>query len=436
MLTDIQCVLIGDDMGLGKSAQAIALDMERRAKQPNLVKRPKTLVISPLAMVSTWTRYWAEWAPSLKVMAINNKDRHPFIQALLDETHDVYIIHWPVVRLVQELQLVNWFHVIADECHGLQNRKAQQTKAVKRMKSWYKTGLSGTPAYDKPDDLWSILNWLYPKYWSSYWRYFDNHILWTDYSGYRQIVGIKNAEVLQQEMSGFYIRRKKSDVLLDLPEKYYTEIYVELDPKQKRAYEQMRKDMLSWIGDHEHEPLVAPVVIAQLIRLQQFACAYVEYNNDGKPKLAEPSSKLDACIELIQGAPGQVVVFSQFSQAVELLSRRLEKLGISYGLYTGNTTAARRNEILERFEKEEIKVFAGTISAGGVGINLTTANTVIFLDRAWSPALNYQAEDRCHRMGQKNAVQIFDIIAVNTIDSKRLAEIQQKWEWLKELLGD
>ncbi len=153
--------------------------------------------------------------------------------------------------------------------------------------------------------------------------------------------------------------------------------------------------------------------------------------------LSEPSSKLDAVMEIIEElGDRQVVIFSQFAQVIKLLAARLEKKGITHGKFIGDTPADERARIISSFQDGKIQVFAGTISAGGVGITLTAASTVVFVDRSWSAALNLQAEDRLHRIGQKQAVQVIDIIANDTIDRKRIKIIQTKWEWVKRLIGD
>jgi SNF2 family DNA or RNA helicase len=388
-------------------------------------------------MVSTWTKAWLQWAPDLRILPINNKDRSYFVEELNEDAYDVFICHWPVLRLMPELADVNWFHVIADEAHAIQNRKSKQSQALKVIPAGYKSALTGTPAFDKPDDLWSILNWLYPKFWSSYWEYYNQHIMFDNFNGYKTIIGVNNPEKLQAQMDGFYIRRRKEDVLLDLPNKYYTQIDVDLLPQQRRAYNSMKNDMLAWIGQQEHLPVVAPVVIAQLTRLQQFACAFAEWNEEKeKMMLSEPSSKLDAVMDIIESTGQQIVVFSQFAQVIKLLAARLEKKGITCGKFIGETPNDERARIISAFQDRKIQVFAGTIAAGGVGITLTAASIVIFTDRSWSNALNLQAEDRLHRIGQKDAVQVIDIMARDTIDAKRIKVIQQKWSWIKRLIGD
>lgn len=433
---NVRCILLGDDMGLGKTVQAISLDLHRRATLPE-TEILKTLVVAPLAVVPSWKNHWEAMAPSLNIVAIDNKKRQPFIDAVLSGDGDVFICHWPALRLMPELAKRRWFHIIGDEIHSIQNRKSKQTVALKKIQGDNRTGLSGTPAFDKPDDLWSILNWLYPKFWSSYWTYFNRHIVFNTYNGYRQVVGIAYVDELHKQMDGFYIRRKKEDVLPDLPDKYYTTIDVDMSPMQERAYESMRKQMLAWVGEHEREPISAPVVIAQLTRLQQFACAFAEVDEStGKMHLSEPSSKLDAVMELIADTRQPIVVFSQFSQMIKLLAKRLEKAKISHGIYTGDTSAKDREKIVDDFQAGKLQVFAGTIAAGGVGITLTAASIVIFTDRGWSPSINVQAEDRLHRIGQPNAVQVIDIRSRHTVDIKRAKRLLQKWSWIKKLIGD
>jgi SNF2 family DNA or RNA helicase len=474
-LVDKKSVLLGDEMGLGKSIQAVTLDRMRRERQPNLLNRPKTLVITYIGIFSGWYDTFVS-ETDLRVMVLQPRNRIRFFESLFTDAHDVYIVHWQVLRLMPELADIEWFHVIGDECHALQNRKSKQTLAAKKLKAYYKTGLSGTPAYDKPDDLWSILNWLYPKFWSSFWRYYNEHVLFVESNGYRVIVGVHNVEKLQQEMSGFYLRRRKQDVLLDLPDKYYTEIQVTLDPKQKRAYDTMKRDMLAWVGENENEPIAAPVVIAQLTRMQQFSDAFgeleqfnyrkrevltaerlaylikhnrIQANEDGtypefiwtehegvRMVLSEPSSKLDAVMDILASTGEQIVVFSQFSQVIELLGARLRKAGITHGIFVGATSSDDRKDIIKKFQAGAIQVFAGTIAAGGIGITLTSASTVVFIDRSWSASLNIQAEDRCHRIGQKNAVQIIDIISRDTLDMKRIKKINLAWSWIRKLIGD
>jgi len=497
--------LIAHDMGTGKTVTAIALDKSRRQSFDNPAK---TLIICPLSVIDTWVKHFKLWAPELKLAWVNNKNRRPFMEAM-DATfrnansigYDVFIMHYAAVRLEPDVARYPWFHVISDEVHALQDRKSSQTKAVKKIPAFYKTGLSGTPVFNKPDDLWSILNWLYPKYWTSYWAYFKRYIKWVEYDGYRTIIGVENEEELQQVMAGFYSRVKKEDVIKDLPDKYFSVVKTRMHPKQEKAYKQMKRDMLAWIGEHEDEPVNAPVVLAQLTRLQQFASAYAEiikttkkrkncyecgqlhiescetcgpiyekyekaidnyaidYDEEvglpqfgsncenlkqvkciGHPhefvQLSEPSCKVDAAIELIQASDEPIIFFSQFAQMATLLAKRCEKLGISCGLYTGSVTKENRDKIVEDFQSGKLKVFSGSIKAGGQGLTLTASSTVGLLNREWAESLNDQAIDRAHRIGQKNAVHVIDFVTEESIDEERNLEIALDWQVIKKLLGE
>jgi SNF2 family DNA or RNA helicase len=346
---------------------------------------------------------------------------------------------------MDSLKTVQWFHVIADEVHRVKNRKAQQTRALKALSTRYKTGASGTPADNKPQDLWSVLNWLYPKVYGSYWRYIKTYCIEEVTQGrgttFRKIVGVNPLTVPQllQQMAPWYVRRLKSEVI-DLPPKVYDTRYVDLLPSQRRAYNQMRKDMIAWIGEHEDQPLVAPVVIAQLIRLQQFALGSPQFNTNPNGKSAltiqEPSAKLNMLMEIIEDAEDEpIVVFSQSRSMVELVAATCVRKGIPAGLYTGMNRNVR-DQIKDDFQAGKLRVFAATIAAGGEAIELFRSSTCVFLDRHWSPAKNVQAEDRLHRLGQMGTVQIIDIVANNTVDLGRNQQIATKWSTLKMLLGD
>lgn len=441
----VRSSLIGNEMGTGKTYEAIALDLARRSLTPT---PKKTLVVAPLTILETvWVEHYNKLAPHLKVYMVDHKARAGFLKAL-KEPYDIYVCHWEGVRLMEEsLRQVKWFHVIADEVHRAKSRKAQQTRSLKKIPAEFKTGLSGTPVMNKPHDLWSILNWLYPTTWRSYWKFYENYV---DFeiiypNGYHKIRGPKNEEHLKEVMAPFFTRRLKREVMKDLPEKYYTKIEVELYPQQRRAYNQMKKDMIAWL-EHQDDtkPLVAPVVIAQLMRLQQLSIAYadiVPFGTQGASAsgvmLTDPSSKIDTLMELINDNPEEsIVVFSQFKGSIRIIESRLNKAGIRYSRITGDDSADVRRRSVEDFQSGKSRVFLGTIGAGSEGITLTASSTVVFLDRDWTPARNAQAEDRLHRHGQKNAVQVIDIVGKNTVDSYRFMMLEMKKDWIRRMIGD
>jgi SNF2 family DNA or RNA helicase len=371
---------------------------------------------------------------------IDSKNRDGSYKEFIGSGASVFLVHWEALRLMPDLARKEWLHVIADECHRMKNRKTQQTQALKKIPARYKTAMSGTPVVNRPDEAWSVLNWLDKKQYSSFWaffkRYVDYEMEYASGGQYQKIKGPKNVEELHAKLGPIMVRRRKEEVLKDLPDKYYTTEHVELSPKQRTAYEQMRKDMIAWVGEQQDRPLVAPVVIAKLVRLQQFAAAYMEDDGSGGWRMGEPSSKLDSLMERVEDSDEPIVVFSQFKQLVNLANERLARAGVPYITITGDVPPGDRGKAVQLFQTGARRIFTGTIGAGGVGITLTAASTVVFLDRGWSPALNLQAEDRLHRIGQTNAVQVIDYVARGTVDLGRMQRLEEKWEWIKALLGD
>ncbi len=423
--------LIGNDPGTGKTYEAIALDYKLREHFGD--DAGYTLVIAPKTVLGVWEQHFRELT-DLTPVVVDPKNRGAFLKT----PGHVFILNYDVLRLMPELQSIQWMHIIADECHRIKNRKAQMTQAIKKIPGLYKTAMSGTPITNRPPDVWSTLNWLYPHQFRGYWKFYANHV---DFEiqypqGYHKIKGFKNLDELHDQIAPYFVSRRKEDVLKDLPDKYYTDIWVDITPRQRRMYIDMNKELLAWLGEFEDKPLPAPIVVVKMLRLQMMALATCDFDDDGSIIMTEPSSKLDALMELLEDREGeQIVIFSQFKKMIRLVTQRLEKDGISYVTLTGDVTGKDRTRHIETFQRGGARVLAGTIKAGGIGITLHSASTVVFLDRDWSPANNIQAEDRLHRIGQKDAVEVIDIMARDTVDLGRRQDIEMKYEWLKQFLG-
>jgi SNF2 family DNA or RNA helicase len=456
-LHEQKSALIANEMGTGKTYEAIARDLRLRAE--GKINGP-TLVIAPLSVLPSWRTHFRNLS-RLSVYAVDNKRRDQSFRLFRRLNGDVLLIHWEGVRLMGDLlKEVEWGHIIADECHRVQNRHTRWVQALKSLKSEYKTGLSGTPITNTPDKMWSVLNWLHPTgtgedktrgYYTSYWAFRGKFCEQADVRGPGgktiKVVGApKNTDLLHEMVDPYFVRHLKKGkccehhpdgVLSELPDKVYSQLWVDLLPQQRRAYDDMRRDMVAWVGKHEHEPLAASIVVAQLMRLQQFACAFAEFDEQGKMHLSEPSSKIDALMQLLDDNPDeQFVVFSQFASLIRMLNERLKKKGISGVTITGDVPGKLRGGLVDKFQSGEKRCFTGTIAAGGEGITLTAASTVAFLDRSWNPAMNSQAEDRLHRIGQKDTVNVIDIMATNTVDLGKKQRLEAKWEWIREVLGD
>jgi SNF2 family DNA or RNA helicase len=442
--------LILNDLGTGKTVESVARDLKLRDSRPWPREFARTLIVTKLAVIEHWVQHYRELAPSLRVSSIL-QPREQFLDGL--RSADIVILHWQALRrpprnssvakrttwhqrdLVPILYELKWLHVIADEAHNAKNRKAQQTWVLKHIPTQYKTAVTGTPVTNKPPDLWSLLNWCDKKEYSSYWKFFERYVEYevVPPMNYKVPIGVKNVAELQRSIEPFTVRRKKQEVLPELPPSYETTVRVDLDPKQRRAYNSMRDHMVAWLGSEEDRLLTASVVIAKLLRLQQLAIAHASFD-DGVVNLVEPSSKLDAIEEILEEAEGeQFVIFSQFRGAIQLLERRLAGKE-SYSVLTGHTKPDERRPAIDNFQASRVRLFLCTIGAGGEGIDLFAASKCIFIDRSWTPTANDQAIGRLHRNGQVNAVQVMNIEARKTIDQYKTRQLTIKAKWLREML--
>jgi len=445
--------LNASQMGTGKTYMGAELDLETDTTGA-------TLVVSPLGNFDNWRGRFEE--RNVPVYEVDPKDRdgsiRRFQQAKVPQGHKVFIVHWQALRLMPALSVVSGEktidHIIADEVHRMQGRKTKQTRALKAIRANFRTGLSGTPVTASPAGYWSVLNWMYPDKYRSFWQFFDQYvdfeIAYTQNGAYKKVKGVKDEARLLAEIDPFYVRHLKREqccpwhpdgVMPWLPEKYYSTMWVDLTPTQRKAYHSMEKDMLAWVGEHEDEPLAASAVVAQMVRLQQFAMAYASFEGE-RIRLAEPSSKMDAVCEVLEEALDNgeaLVIFSQFSQAISLLAERLRKMGnkVKWGTYTGQNRSERES-IKKAFAAGDLDVFAGTIQAGGEAIDglQNHCSTMVFLDRTWSSSANMQAEDRLDRDGQTKPVHIIDIMARNTVDLGRRQKLENQWAWIRKMLGD
>lgn len=438
-------------MGVGKTAEGIGLDLDLRETYGQPGAHVRTLIICTKNGIDVWRRHLRAFGiTDNRVLAIDPKNRAPFEKELANgaKKYDYYICHWDVLAKLEDINRpkhIIWDHVIADEAQLAKNRTSARTRELKKIKCHVKTALSGTPADDKPQDLWSILNWLYPKLYSSYWKFFNKYIEWNDYSGFRTITGVKNIDQLQSEIEPFYMRRTLHDVRDDMPEKIPTTIEVSLSAKQRKMYEEMQEFHIARLGEDEDE-LVAPIAIAVLQRLQQMALGTVELDwtefDEGRAlgptvNICEPSSKLDAVFDIIEiNEEESFVVFTNFKDVANMVEARCKARKIPVSKITGDITKSElRDQAVSDFQAGKTRVFVGTIGAAGTTITLNRAHTAIFVDRNWNPSKNEQAEDRIFRIdNDRDPIQIIDIVARDTVDESRNEKIGKKASWLKEML--
>lgn len=450
-LSQVPRRLIGDEMGLGKTVTALAMEPDRSP----------CLIICPKTVVPVWTAH-IEWMfPEARVaVCARPADRERFAAQAGRYRHayDFFVCYYEaakseeVVRAVISKRRNPWPHLIVDECHRLSGYSSRQSKVIRSIRAEHKTALSGTPSDDKPQDLWAVLNFLYPQTYTSYWRFVRSYVRTSTHPrGFTIFEGPKNVRELQSRIAPFFIRRRKREVRSDLPEVSYQTMTVDLGQKQRTAYDQMSTEMVAWLesdsSPDEEDPMFANTVLARLTRLSQFAVAYSRYegirtvhHKDGTTEdkevytSMEPSAKLDLVEELISDTDQKVVVFSQFRQIPFMLQRRIGKPVCV--TFTGGEIGRETN--LEWFWSDpDCRVLAATLGAGSEGIDLTAASLCVFVDKAWNPNVNEQAVARIDRPGQQNPVQVVTIQARATIDQWKFDErLPQKAAVLAEWLGD
>jgi hypothetical protein len=347
---------------------------------------------------------------------------------------------------------MHWDMVVVDEAHRMKNQDTQWTKNIKKLKAQYKHIMTGTGFVNNPAEIWSLLNFLYPKTYSSYWKFREAYCEEDYDGGYRKIVGIKpqrEAE-FRDLVKRVGVRRTMLECFPNIPEPIETVVPVDLNATQRKMYDEILKYLQTL--DQQGEPLQSPNVLSMLNRLRQISVATPKVIRDEfdwkmgrrviQVKLEDPSSKLDAAMEVIESLEwdeerkDQIVVFSNFKDPLELLKGRLTKAKIPYLHLRAEMNEQQRFEMWkETFPAKKHQVFMCTLDVGSESINLTSAHRAIFLDQHWSPAKNKQAIGRVFRPGQTQPAQLIYIRARNTVDYRVLDAVNTKHGWFMQIFG-
>ncbi len=441
--------LLADDMGSGKTIQLIRA-VERLGPEALPV-----LVVCPNSMKYTWAEEIEKWSDLTSEVADGPAGKR---RKAIESNADVIIINWESLRLhtrlapygsmsltdrerePKELNAIDWGTVIADEAHRAKDPKSKQTRALWAVsrKAKHRFGATGTPIESNAAELWPILNFISSEDFPGKTKYIDRYCMTSaNHFGGLEIIGLlpTTASEFHAIVDPRMLRRPKSVILSQLPPKVESVRLIPMSTKQEKAYRQMAKHMMAELEDGEilsaHNPLT------QFMRLSQFASAFAEFNEEGQLRLATPSNKVDAFMELMTELDdGQVVGFAESSQLINLVAAKLKKSGVSYGLITGDVSVGERQAVMGQFQAGQLQVVLGT-SAAAEGITLTAASTLVFIQRFWSSIKNAQAADRIHRIGQTaDQVQIITLVSKGTIDEHRELVLDDKGVALQEILQD
>ncbi|AKG73506.1 DEAD/DEAH box helicase [Salinicoccus halodurans] len=408
--------ILADDMGLGKTLQCIAYvlsEMEAGTDRP-------FLIVTPASLIYNWKNEFETFAPGTDVTVVsgNAAERENILRNT--EQPDVYITSYHTLRHDQQYYGSMMFHaLILDEAQAIKNHRTKIAHAVRSVSAPRRFALSGTPVENSVDELWSVFQAIMPGF-------------LPDQKTFRSIP----PEIIARRVKPFIMRRVKEDVLTELPDRIETVHYTDLEKDQKKLYlayldkiQKETEDALAGEGFNKGRMKI----LAGLTRLRQLCCHPSLFLDD----YSGVSGKMEALFEIIGTAlqnKQRMLIFSQFPSMLKIIQERLAKEGRHSYFLDGSTPSQERVRLVESFNEGQEDIFLISLKAGGTGLNLTGADTVILYDLWWNPAVEEQAIGRAHRMGQKNVVQVIRLIAQGTIEEKINGLQQQKKEMIDQII--
>ncbi|MBT5062434.1 MAG: DEAD/DEAH box helicase [Verrucomicrobia bacterium] len=421
--------ILADEMGLGKTLQILTW-INWRKKQGTTM--PPVLVICPSSLVFNWMEEATRWTPGLRTLPLEGSHRAKHFKEI--GSNDLVITSYALIRRDADQYRQHVFEaVILDEAQHIKNRATQNAQSVKSIKANHRLVLTGTPMENSVMDLWSIFDFLMPGYLGSARDFKDRYE-----TPITQQNTVPVLDRLKRRIGPFLLRRTKTEVRPDLPERIEQVTYCDLSKEQRSIYQQVmesgRAKLLEIAGQKQASGKARMMVLSSILRMRQICCD-ARLLDIEKDKLKEPSSKLDLFTELLDEALDgghRILVFSQFVKMLSILRETLEAREVDYCYLDGGTT--QRGKVVQRFQNSQIPVFLISLKAGGTGLNLTGADTVVHFDPWWNPAIEAQATARAHRIGQTQTVTSYKLVARDTIEEKILALQQRKQTQLSAML--
>ncbi|MCC6723693.1 MAG: DEAD/DEAH box helicase [Saprospiraceae bacterium] len=413
---------LADDMGLGKTVQALALLLDRAKLGP-------ALVCAPASVVRNWYHEAVKFTPTLRPLVFGEADRKETLDGL--QPFDLLLCSYGLMQQESELLTETHFStIVLDEAQAIKNRATKRSQTAMLLQGDFKIITTGTPVENHLGELWNLFNFLNSGLLGSLDRFNENFAVPIE-----KLQDRERRNQLKRLIQPFILRRRKNDVLDELPEKTEITLTVELSPEERAFYEALRRKAIENIeGSKGGDPSDKRFkILAELMRLRQAAC---------HPRLIQPDSKLsssklnlfaETVEELIEGGH-KALVFSQFVKHLALIEEWAKSKGISYQYLDGSTPLPQRDKAIRAFQGGEGDLFLISLKAGGFGLNLTAADYVIHLDPWWNPAVEDQASDRAHRIGQLRPVTIYRLVAEETIEEKIVKLHADKRELADSLL--
>ncbi|MGN8646282.1 SNF2 helicase associated domain-containing protein [Gracilibacillus sp. HCP3S3_G5_1] len=415
--------ILADDMGLGKTLQSIAFIV---SELPNIRERKlPVLVVCPSTLTYNWLSEINKYSPEIKATIVDGKkaDRINLQKDIMDnDVSDVLITSYPLLlKDILWYQKQSFHTVFFDEAQAFKNPYTQTAKTVKKIQANHRFALTGTPVENSLEELWSIFHVVFPEL----------------LLGLKEYSNLTRSKI-SRRIRPFLLRRLKEDVLAELPEKTESIESIELLPEQKKLYAaylaKLKEDTLKHL-DKDALQKNRIKILAGLTRLRQICCHPSLFVAGYKGSSAK-FEQLQQMIEESQQAGRRVIIFSQFTKMLKLIGNELALQGRPFFYLDGQTPSEERVELCDRFNTGERELFLISLKAGGTGLNLTGADTVILYDLWWNPAVEEQAADRAHRMGQTKKVEVIKLIARGTIEEKMNELQEKKQELIDEIIGN
>lgn len=416
--------ILGDEMGLGKTIQAIAFILSSKGS--------KSLIVAPTSLVYNWISEFEKFAPTVRVAAVNGskEDREDKFKDI--ENYDVIITTYNLLkRDLESYNNIEFDYCLLDEAQYIKNPHSQNATAAKEVKSKRKFALTGTPIENSLMELWSIFDFIMPGY-----LYDEKRFSVRYHKKLRESPEV--LEELNRLIKPFILRRRKKDVIKELPDKIEKNLMVTLEDEQKKVYKAYANYAVELIQkkvkDYEFQNSKIEI-LSYITKLRQLCLDPTILMNE----YSGASAKMEALVEVLNKSIAQghrILVFSQFTSVLKNIGKRISVEDISYSYLDGSIPSEKRMDMVKAFNGGENSVFLISLKAGGTGLNLTSADIVIHFDPWWNPAVEEQATDRAHRIGQKNVVEVIKIIAKGTIEEKILALQEDKKKLISELMGD
>ncbi|MGL5346233.1 MAG: SNF2 helicase associated domain-containing protein [Peptostreptococcaceae bacterium] len=415
--------ILADEMGLGKTLQTISFLLSKKETTNSAIK---SLIITPTSLIYNWKYEFEVFAPSMNVLLVHGskKEREKSLSNLKD--YDVIITTYGTLRNDLDKYLDTTFdYCIIDEAQNIKNPLALSTDAVKSIKAKVRFALTGTPIENNLLELWSIFDFVMPGYLYNRTKFQDLFIY-----------DVYNSENLKRLIKPFVLRRTKSEVMKELPDKIEHKFYVELNKDQRKIYSAYVSEIQEKLKN-KNLKTDKITMFSYLTKLRQLCLdprVLVENYN-------KKSSKIETTLDILKSAIEEnhkILLFSQFTSVLKNIGKELTDNDISYSYIDGQTPAKERINLVNTFnETDDNKVFLISLKAGGTGLNLTSADIVIHFDPWWNPSVENQASDRAHRYGQENVVEVIKLIAKGTIEEKIIKLQENKNELIEKFIdGD